>query len=323
MPRKHTFTIAITVAYSLCCLLLCACAFCSLHCGYNMYKWCSVLFCGDGVMVWRPLFLIQHRCRCAKWILYGQRWSGTTIGVGDVKRVVSLAKIVFEYTHLHCWNSCKWKITRYKIQNWYRYLNMNREWTDMNSNTIFYCALCHQADDPFFDVSACANSMCQWEFVVAENYRCRTYTWNMFAFVVHCILYIITALCTLCGMSMFFLLLHLFSVLLQIFDGNDSFVCVRMWMQNCVRTWYFACSSLRSVSISLNLGDCTRNCCNYHLWRRFFVVAVTICCWLQLTPTSWDYDNPHSNARVLSESVRKNLIKRIGELSKIISKWLI
>lgn len=76
---------------------------------------------------------------------------------------------------MHCWNSCKWKITRYKIQNWYRYLNMNREWTDMNSNTIFYCALCHHADDPFFDVSACANSVCQIDFVVAENYRCRTH----------------------------------------------------------------------------------------------------------------------------------------------------
>lgn len=73
-----------------------------------------------------------------------------------------------------------------------------------------------------------------------------------------------------------FILLHLFSGSLQIFDGSDSFVCVRMWTQNCVRTWYFACSSLRSVLISLNFGDCTRNCCNYHLWRRFFVIVVAI-----------------------------------------------
>lgn len=143
-----------------------------------------------------------------------------------MQRVVSLAKIVFEYTHLHCWNSCKWKITRYKIQNWYRYLNMNREWTDMNSNTIFYCALCHQADDPFFDVSACANSMCQWEFVVVENYRCRTYTWNMFAFVVHCILYIITALCTLCGMSMFFFCCFIYSRFHSKFSMEMTVLCV-------------------------------------------------------------------------------------------------
>lgn len=152
---------------------------------------------------------------------------------------------------------------------------MNREWTDMNSNTIFYCAPCHHADDPFFDVSACANSVCQIDFVVAENYRCRTHgTCLHLLCTAYFTLLLLFVLCAAC--RCFFFLLHLFSVSLQIFDGSDSFVCVRMWTQNCVRTWYFACSSLRSVSISLNFGDCTRNCCNYHLWRRFFVVVVVV-----------------------------------------------
>lgn len=51
------------------------------------------------------------------------------------------------------------------------------------------------------------------------------YTWNMFAFVVHCILYIITALCTLCGMSMF-LFCFIYSRVHSKFSMEVTVLCV-------------------------------------------------------------------------------------------------
>lgn len=52
------------------------------------------------------------------------------------------------------------------------------------------------------------------------------YTWNMFAFVVHCILYIITALCTLCGMSMFFFCCFIYSRFHSKFSMEVTVLCV-------------------------------------------------------------------------------------------------
>lgn len=131
------------------------------------------MFC-SVVMGWRTLFLIQHRCRCAKWILYGQRWSGTTIEWERCRgwlvwqksfsnKLICTVEIpVNERSH----------DIRYKIDiDIWTWIGNEPTWIQTQ---YFIVRFATEADDPFFNVSACANSVCQIDFVVAENYRCRT-----------------------------------------------------------------------------------------------------------------------------------------------------